>query len=179
MDTSNDTVRFIGKGIVAGMIAGVVMAMYAMLASATYLHQGFFTPLYGTASPLIGSSAMTTSMAKGVYFALGPAVLGLVIHMMWSAGYGVVFGLLARAFRLAGSATLVGGLGYGVLVLLLMSFVVLPIVGAGAVPGTIGAPSFTMEHLLFGLALGVWPLLRTQDFGLQQPRGTATAHRHA
>jgi uncharacterized membrane protein YagU involved in acid resistance len=178
MDTSHGTARFIGKGIIAGLIAGVVMAMYAMLASATFLHQGFFTPLYGIASPLIGPKAMMTSMTKGVYFAPGPAILGLMVHMLWSAGYGAVFGLLVRATHLSGPAALLGGLVYGVLVLLLMSFVVLPIVGAGAMPGTIGAPSFTAEHLLFGLVLGAWPLLRPQDFSLRHPSRTA-APRHA
>jgi hypothetical protein len=85
--------RTLVVGAVAGMIAGAVMAMYAMKASATLLHQGVLTPLYGIASPLTGPDAMKTSMRQGMYLAPGPALIGLVVHMMWSA----VFGLIARA----------------------------------------------------------------------------------
>ncbi len=59
-------------GAVAGIVAGLVMAVYAMLASATFLHQGFFTPLYGIASPIIGPGAMGASMKQGLYFDFGP-----------------------------------------------------------------------------------------------------------
>jgi len=43
------TPRTIIAGAIAGMVAGAVVAMHAMLASATFLHQGFFTPLYSIA----------------------------------------------------------------------------------------------------------------------------------
>ena len=167
-DTRGQTTRLIITGAVAGMIAGAVMAMYAMIASATVLHQGFFTPLYGIASPLIGPSAMMTSMQKGFYFALGPALFGLIIHMLWSVAYGAIFGLVVRALRLGGGEAVAGGLIYGLLVMFFMSFTVLPIVGVGKMPGTIGWPSFTVEHLLFGLTLGLWPLRRPHDFPTPQ-----------
>jgi hypothetical protein len=167
-DTRGQTTRLIITGAVAGMIAGAVMAMYAMIASATILHQGFFTPLYGIASPIIGPKAMMTSMQKGLYFSFGPALLGLVIHMMWSAGYGVIFGLIVRGLRLGGGEAIAAGLIYGLLVMFFMSLVVLPIVGVGKMPGTIGWPSFTVEHLLFGLTLGLWPLRRPHDFPVPQ-----------
>src|SRR5579884_2751977 len=79
---NNTTIRLLVAGAIAGMVAGAMMAMYAMIASATFLSQGFFTPLYGIASPLLGPSAMMQSMKQGIYFAAGPAVLGLIIHML-------------------------------------------------------------------------------------------------
>src|SRR5260370_19803905 len=103
------TGRTVVAGAIAGMVAGAVMAMYAMIASATFLHQGFFTPLYGIASPIAGQSAMMTSMQKGGYSALGPALLALVVHMMWSAMYGVGFALVALAARLRGVAAVIAG----------------------------------------------------------------------
>jgi len=51
-----------------------------------------------------------------------------------------------------------------VLVMLFMSFIVLPIVGMGSMPGMVGWTSFTIEHLMFGLVIGLWPVLRPQDF---------------
>jgi uncharacterized membrane protein YagU involved in acid resistance len=155
--------RTIIAGAIAGMVAGAVMAMYAMLASVTFLHQGFFTPLYGIASPIVGAGAMATSMQQGVYFSLGPALVGLIVHMLWSAMYGVIFALIARAARLHGIQAIVVGLVYGLAVQLVMSLIVLPLVGQGGMPGVIGLPSFTVEHLLFGLTLGVWVARRPQD----------------
>lgn len=147
--------QVIGFGILAGVVAGLVMAMYAMAASA-WMSQGFFTPLYGIASPLIGPKEMETSMMQGVYINLGPALAGAMIHMMWSALYGVIFGLIWSQIR--GTAALAAGAGaaYGLAVAGLMAFVVLPIVGAGAMPAMIGL-SFVIEHVLFGLLLGLWP----------------------
>jgi hypothetical protein len=168
MDQS--TRRFIVTGLIVGLIAGAMMAMYAMLASATFLGQGFFTPLYGIASPLIGQQAMMSSMKAGVYFAFGPVVLGLMIHMLWSGLYGIIFGLLVRATHITGALGLVAGIAYGIVVLVVMSFVVLPLVGVGTMPTLIGWPSFTIEHLLFGMVLGLWPLLRPQDFAVRQAR---------
>lgn len=183
MATTKGTGSFSGflvLGAIAGMIAGVVMAMYAMIVSATVLGQGFFTPLYGIATPLVGSQALMMSMKLGVYFTLGPALLGLIIHMMWSGFYGIVFGLIARAVHLHGTTAVLGGLVYGVVVLLFMSFVVLPLAGVGAMPGMIGWPSFTIEHLLFGLALGLWPVVRPQDFASLAGRavGWPTSRQH-
>jgi hypothetical protein len=152
-------------GAIAGIVAGMVMAMYAMIASATFLGQGFFTPLYGIASPLVGSEAMMISMKQGFFFALGPALVGLVVHMMWSAFYGIVFGLIVSRLQLAGIAAVVGGMVYGIMVMIVMSFVVLPIVGTGAMPAMIGWPSFIVEHLMFGLVFGLWPVVRPADFG--------------
>src|SRR5260370_41780622 len=98
MNTTRTVHRLLGfliAGAIAGVLGGVMMAMFTMLATATYLHMGFFTPLYVIASPLAGPQSMMTAMHGGVfYFALGPAILGLVIHMLWSALWGIVFGLV-------------------------------------------------------------------------------------
>ena len=161
-DTSTWT-RIGLAGAVAGLVAGLVMAVYAIIASATFLGQGFFTPLYGIASPIIGPEAMGTSMKQGVYFDFGPALLGVIVHLLWSAFYGIIFGLIVAAARLRGGLAFVAGLVYGLLVFLFMSYVILPIVGVGGMPGMVGYPSFIAEHLLFGAVLGLWPVLRPQD----------------
>jgi uncharacterized membrane protein YagU involved in acid resistance len=156
---------FLIAGAIVGMLGGAMMAMFTMLATATYLHMGFFTPLYVIASPLAGSQAMMTAMHGGAfYFALGPAVLGLVVHMMWSALWGIVFGLIAAGLHLRGVAAIIGGMVYGVLVMLLMNFVVLPIVSAPNLLNLLGGTTFIIGHLLFGMVVGLWPVLRPQDF---------------
>jgi uncharacterized membrane protein YagU involved in acid resistance len=160
---SNPLMKLLVGGAVAGIIAGIMMAMYAMLASATFLGQGLFTPLYGIASPLLGPAAMMQSMKQGIYFAGGPALLGLVIHMMWAALYGIIFALVASALHLKGVLAVMAGLVYGLLIFLVMSYIVLPVVGAGGMPGMVGYPSFILEHLIFGMVLGLWPVFRPQD----------------
>src|SRR6266568_2487883 len=100
MDTTRNQNRALGF-----LIAGAMVAMFTMLATVTYLHMGFFTPLYVIASPLTGRQVMMTAMHAGAFaFALGPTVLGLVVHMMWSALWGVIFGLVASGLHLRGAA---------------------------------------------------------------------------
>ena len=168
MNTTRNQNRLLGlliAGAIAGMIGGAMMAMFTMIATATYLHMGFFTPLYVIASPLAGPQSMMTAMHGGAfYFALGPAVLGLVVHMLWSALWGIIFGLIAAGLHLRGIATVIGGMVYGVLVMLVMSFIVAPIVGAPNFFQLLGWPTWTIGHVLFGMVVGLWPVLRPQDF---------------
>ncbi len=156
------------RGVIVGLTGGVLMAMFDMVASATYLQMGLFTPLYAIAVPLIGQQPLLTSMTDGVfYLAPGPALLGLVVHLLWSALWGLIFGLLARRLHLTGGRAIISGLVYGVLVMLVMFFVVLPIVGASHLLQLLGGWSFslTIAHALFyGLPLGLWPVLQPQFF---------------
>ncbi len=168
MDTTKTTSRLIKVlliGAIAGMIGGAVMAMFTMIATATYLNMGFFTPLYAIASPLAGQQTLMTSQHQGLFsFALGPALVGLIVHMMWSALYGMIFGLIVYATHLKGTLAVISGMVYGVLVMLLMSFIVAPIAGAPNLLQMLGGLSFTLGHLMFGLVLGLWPVVRPQDF---------------
>jgi hypothetical protein len=174
--SKSNTVSYIRVALLAGMIAGAIMIVYAMFASLTILDQGICTPLYSIASPLIGKRPMMMSMQQHLYFNLGPVGLGVVIHLLWAALYGIIFGLLVRDFQLRGAKAVISGLLYSVLVMLFMSFVVLPIVGVSGMPTMVGWPSFTVEHLLFGLMLGLGPMLRPQEFAVavqHAPRTTA------
>ena len=176
MDTTRNQSRFLGfliAGAIAGMIGGAMMAMFTMLATVTYLGMGFFTPLYVIASPLVGRQVMMTAMHGGAfYFALGPAVLGLVVHMMWSALWGIIFGLIASVLHLRGVAAVVGGMVYGVLVMLAMSYIVgthrwrpqfLPTAGLA-----------DMDHRASALWHGRGPLAGTETAGFHRLPGSAS-----
>jgi len=174
MNSTRDRSRyvvFLIAGAITGMIGGAMMAMFTMIATATYLHMGFFTPLYVIASPLTGPQTMMTAMHAGTfYFAVGTALLGLIVHMMWSAFWGIIFGLIAYGLHLRGVVAIIGGMVYGVLILLVMNFVLLPIVGAPNLLHLLGGTTFVIGHLLFGMVVGLWPVLRPQDFtGLLNP----------
>jgi len=49
------------------------------------------------------------------------------------------------------------------IVMAIMMYIALPIVGAGGMPQTVGF-SFGVEHVIFGVVLGLWPLLRPVEF---------------
>ena len=169
MSTLRDTgqsIHLLLMGAIVGMIGGILMALFTMLATATYLQMGFFTPLYAIAVPLIGQQPLMTSLQQGgFYLALGPALLGLVVHLLWAALWGVIFGLLARQLHLTGGVAIISGLVYGVLVMLVMIFIVVPIVGAPNLLHLVGSFSFTIANALFyGLPLGLWPVLQPQLF---------------
>lgn len=162
------------KGAVAGVIGSVVMAMYAMIASATYQHTGFFTPMYHIASTFISTNAMMTSMQHAMtggtyYFTFGPAVLGAVIHMMVGAMYGAILALLVSMRRLSAPMLVVAGTVWGAVAFVLSSWVLLPLVAAVLSSGDqithmarmVGYGTFLVEHLLFGMTVGVLLALRS------------------
>ncbi|WP_306357896.1 MULTISPECIES: hypothetical protein [unclassified Nocardia] len=171
--SSTVTGRAVGTAAVWGALAGVaasmVMAAYAMIAAATYQSTGFFTPLYHIATTFIAPDTMMTSMERAgegslFYFSFGPAVLGAVIHMMVGAMYGALFGVIARVAKLHSLAVLtVAGMVWGLIVFAVSAWIGLPIAAAlfgGGDPvsdmaSMVGYPTFLVEHLLFGGALGM------------------------
>ena len=156
------------RGAGLGVVASLVMAMFAMMAAATYQRSGFFTPLYHIASTFISPTTMTTSMKDAMagapfLFAPGPAVLGAMVHMMVGAMYGVMFAVAARLLHLRRGILVAAGAVWGAMAFLLSSFVALPIAAAVLHSGDqvthmaaeVGYGTFLTEHLLFGLALGM------------------------
>lgn len=173
------------RGAVGGMIAGAAMAMVAMVASVTYQHHGFFTPLFHISALLGSPDAMMTSVAKAMagqrfWFSFGPALLGMVIHMMTGAMFGVAYAFVA--LRIPKSLTLVSGMVYGVVVFAVAAFVGLPIAGkvtdTGSVisdmPKMVGWATFVFEHLVFGMTLAL-----VLAFAATPRRATAARDAHA
>ena len=170
--------RSLGTGLLWGVVAAVAMAMYAMVAAATYQGTGFFTPMYHIASTFIDPKPMMTSMERAAqdhlfYFDLGPAFLGMMLHLATGAAYGVVFALIARALRLGRLGGVLAGAVYGIVVLLFSSFVGLPIAaslfGGGKpiseMPTMVGWSTFTIEHLIFGVVVGIGYSLAVRSEG--------------
>jgi signal transduction histidine kinase len=167
--TALPAVRAVVTGAVAGVAASLAMAMYAMIASATYQHHGFFTPLYHIASTFVAPTALTISMGDAMagstfYFTFGVAVLGAIVHMMVGAMYGALFAIGVQQPRLRGTAVLAGaGLLWGTIVFVISSWALLPVTAKVFDSGDqithmakmVGYPTFPAEHLIFGLVLGL------------------------
>jgi len=165
--TKRSPLQTIGYGAGAGVIASLAMAVYAMPA-AWEKGTGFFTPLYHIASLWASGDAMTASMqaaASGTdfHFVFGTAILGAMIHMMTGAMYGAVFGLIVSRFNLKLAALAGVGLVYGAIVFAMSAFIGLPLAAAIFDSGDpiknmaemAGWGTFLIEHLIFGLALGL------------------------
>ena len=170
---SNSLTPVVARGAIGGMIAGMAMAIFAMVASVTYQHHGFFTPLFHI-SALFGSpKSMMISVHEAMaghrfWFAAGPAFVGLLIHMLTGAAYGIAFAVVAR--RLHRRALVPAGMVFGLGTFFVSSFVGLRIAATITGAGTtisdmakmVGWPTFALEHLMFGLVLGALALGRSR-----------------
>jgi len=164
--------RAVVVGAAVGVIASIAMAVYAMLA-AYAKDTGFFTPLYHIASLWASQDSMMASMQdamadKSFHFEFGPALLGLVIHMMTGLAYGVVFGLAVARLPIARAMLLLAGIVWGAVAFVISSFIGLPVAAAVFDSGDqitdmaemAGWGTFIIEHLVFGLVLGTLLAMR-------------------
>ncbi len=174
-------------GALLGAVAAIAMGMFAMIASATYHGTGFFTPLHHIASALIEPTAMMRSMEAGMAgdtfaISVGPALLGLALHLITGAFWGAIFGLIVSFGWLRGVIGLLGGIVYGLAVMIVMAFVALPLIAAvfgggepvSDMPRLAGWGTFAIEHAIYGAVLGLWPLLRGSELGpkrAEEPSG--------
>lgn len=168
--------RVVVGGLVAGALAAMAMAMWTMVAGITFRDFGFFTPIYLMAAPFGGvdeaSAALAGGPADGFYWATGAALIGAGIHAMNSMVLGVVYGALASLARLRGVLSVVAGMIFAVVVMLLMDWAAAPVTealfGGGrfvtGLPDIIGWGTWTVAHLVFGAVVGgLWPALRSGD----------------
>lgn len=158
-------------GLVGGMAAAMMMAGYAMVAGATYQGTGLFTPLYHIGSAFgsaEASTAMEASMERAVtgdlyHFVGSPAALGMAIHLFTGAAWGTAFGLLVRGLRVTRAAIVPAGVVFGLGVMIVMAFAVLPAVATTFDSGApirdmatmVGWGTFNAEHAIFGFAVGL------------------------
>lgn len=155
--TNNRSVAgVVGGGAVAGIIAGIVMAMFTMM-YAGMMGMGFWMPLRLIAATLFGVDALVGT--GGVLF------VGLVLHMVVSAVFGIIFAAIVGA-RTSGAAAVGWGLIYGVAIWAVMGFLVVPVANSTMNPRLpMMAGAFFIEHLLFGITLGITPALMRRFAG--------------
>lgn len=177
--------RILVPGILAGMVAGVPMGIFSMIAAATYQQRGFFTPMYHITS-LLGDDTAARSLQKAAsgdvfFFVPEPTIFGVAMHLVVGGFFGAIFSVVARAVvaRVLPSRTvpfrpsiIAVGVAYALLVMLLMSLVLVPAADAvlsgeervSSFASVAGWGTFTIQHVIYGLVLGLWPVFRPQDF---------------
>lgn len=132
-------------GIIGGLIAGIVMAMVAMMLMPMQ-GKGMMYPVKLMAGTFQGEAALDDGM--------GTDMIGLMIHMMMSAGLGLIFGLIVAGLKLHGIVTLiVAGIIYALIVFVVNWFGTLPIVDK-VMRQNMSGPLFAMTHVIYGGVLG-------------------------
>jgi hypothetical protein len=134
---------------------------------------GFFTPLYHIASLWASQDSMMASMQDAMadqnfHFEFGPALLGAVIHMMTGAVYGAIFAVAVARLPIARAVLVLAGIVWGAVAFVVSSFIGLPVAAAVFDSGNqitdmaemAGWGTFVIEHLVFGLVLGVLLAIR-------------------
>ena len=177
--------RILVPGILAGMVAAVPMGIFSMIAAATYQHRGFFLPMYHIAS-LLGDDTAARSLQEAAsgdvfFFVPEPAIFGVAMHLVVGGFFGAIFAVVARVLlsrvepsrALPSRASIIAvGVVYALLVMLLMSLVLVPAADAvlsgeervSSFASVAGWGTFTIQHVIYGLVLGLWPVFRPQDF---------------
>jgi hypothetical protein len=142
--------EIIGAGVVAGIIGGMLMAMIMMMATAAG-GMGLFAPLRLIAAMFYGKDAMTAG---------GPLLVGLMVHMMNSMVFGVLFAWIVGR-RLAAFPALMAGVTFGVAIWAVMTFGGLPMLNPMMRERVAMMPvAWFVAHLAFGMGVGSAPALR-------------------
>jgi uncharacterized membrane protein YagU involved in acid resistance len=129
-------------GAIGGLIAGAVFIAITMW-FATSMGDPARGPLMMISTIVLGEEAMSNGEAD--------AAVGLAVHAVLSAAFGIVFGVIAPMLRTNGTAALVGT-AYGVALYLVNFLVVAPI--AYPVFKMANQPFELVVHALFGTLLG-------------------------
>lgn len=139
------------KSAVGGLIAGIAMAMFAMIV-AGIAGDGFWAPPRAITANIFGTER------AGSDFAFGPVVVGMMLHMMLSAAFGLGYALLigAATKRLALGTQFVAGMAWGIVLWAGNTYVIAELLnGRDLFTDATPAWAWFVGHLMFGALLAV------------------------
>jgi uncharacterized membrane protein YagU involved in acid resistance len=139
-----ETRRALVRGAVAGVAAGVILTLMMTVMSAAG-GKDIWYGIKGASAPFFGARAMLPGLD------VVPVVVGLVSHLVISAGWGVLFAIVVEGWNRA--ATLMTGVLWGFVVWIGMYYFVLPIVGLSSMQDDAPVGRAIAFHLIFSIAL--------------------------
>lgn len=146
----------LGVGVVGGIAAGIVFAMFEMVASAAVMGMNaFFMPLRMIGAILLGPGALDPS-----YSIWTAGAAGVMVHMTLSVMYGVLFAVILGGLRSATWDIVLGG-AYGLALWIINFYVIAP----RAFPWFLEANpvvQFLGHTIFFGAVLG-WFVWRSRE----------------
>ncbi len=140
-------------GVIGGLVGGIVLAMLMMIVTAI-MGMGLLRPLYLLAATFHAPWAMTNGVD------VAPLLVGLMLHMVNSAIFGLIFALLLGAMMSTRSMSLttwaIGGMVLGLLLFAVNQYLVLPIVAPAMATG-VGTILiwWLLGHVMYGVVLGL------------------------
>ena len=146
------------RGSVAGIAAGIFLTLMMTVMSAAG-GRDIWYGIKGASAPIFGTRAMEPG------FDVVTVVVGLVLHLAISAGWGALFAILVQGWNRM--ATAITGVLWGFVVWIGMYYVVLPVVGLSSMQSDAPAGRAIAFHLIFSIAMTVAYLLYPVVF----PRG--------
>ncbi len=138
------------KVLIPGIVAGIVMALWAMIVEAILpTGAGFWAaPTYISATVLRNLQSVPTP----VPFDFGGIVVGLIGHMINSIIFGLIFAYLITPQIRSLGGQVAAGIVYLIVIFLAMWFLIVPAVDPVLL--NLNATEFFIGHLIFGAVLG-------------------------
>jgi ABC-type nitrate/sulfonate/bicarbonate transport system permease component len=151
------------QGAIAGIVAGVVFAAFEMLAAGFMMGaEAFFMPLR-----MIGAIALGPEALDPAYSLLTAATAGVIVHVILSVIYGIIFGEIATVLR-GSTAFIVAASVFGLALWLVNFYVIAP----AAFPWFLDSSplvQFIGHTFFFGTVLGIYLWTSHESSGLEGP----------
>jgi hypothetical protein len=157
--------RALRVGVPGGMIAGVIMAVWSMIAL-WITGSGFWTPLNLIAHTFYRSAPL------GAAFSAPATVIGLIVHMTVASIFGTAIAALAQQLPGARSLVIAGGIVLTAVVWPVMQYGIWYQIDESAAEGFTDWV-FAVAHLIFGMVAASLAAVAIAD------DDTATRGRHA
>ncbi len=139
----------IGRTLLAGLVASIVMGMVEMMYEAMG-GAGLWSPVVFIAATVLRN---LQSVPVPVPFMMMPVVLGLMGHMMNSMILGLVFGWIASRSGMSRGALVGVGVLYALAIFVIMWYLVVP--GIDPVMLKLNGVVFAIAHMMWGAVLGL------------------------
>lgn len=137
-------------GAIAGVTAGLAMAFWGVLTSVSH-GMDLLAMFQMTGATFLGADATGAGFFKTLY--------GFALHVIASAAFGVLFTAFLPVDSTPKQAA-ARGLGFAMVILLTMTFIVTPIISPVLRHTVATLPkSWIIQHALFGVTLGLVPLI--------------------
>lgn len=137
-------------GIAGGIIAGTTFALAEMIGSAL-LGGDLLAPFQAFASVALGTPPPEIPLSTAI-------PVGLVVHAIFSIGFGLVFAAIWAALpqlRSAAMATLVAGTAFGALLWAVNFYLVAPLIGRPWFAEAPPIPQFVYHAFFYGTVLTI------------------------
>lgn len=144
------------QGVIGGIIAGLVFAIFEMVMATVLMGtEAFFMPLRMIGAIVLGQQAIAVS-----YPLITAALTGVVVHMILSVVFGIVFVGIAYTFPIVSrskTATITATSIYGLLIWIVNFYIIAPVFAWTWFPEqTNPIVQFVAHTFFYGTVLGIY-----------------------